>query len=107
VRELARFVTQVQEKGCQRIRNSRAFRSQHAIAVNIIARHAQHARELGSVAGADLEEDDRLARRDVIILALLFLFPFILAGITAITAISDDANRAFARFVNNRLCGIV
>src|SRR6201989_417333 len=100
MRELSGLVTQVQQEGCDGVRHRRAFGSQHAITVYMLAPHVQGAGELRSVARIDLEEDDRLARRDMIILSLLRLFSPVFIGVPAVATVSYDPDRAFTGLVN-------
>ena len=58
-----------------------AFGAQHLVAVNLDAPHLKHLLELRRVANVDLQEQNGYVLRDVVVLALLFLFRGVLLGV--------------------------
>src|ERR1043165_6789269 len=103
VREPSGLIAQVHQEGSDCVRHCRAFGSQNTIAVNMLATDLQHTCKFRSVAWIDFEEDDWLARRNMIILALLLLLRAIFLGVAAITAVSDDSDRSFTCLVDDFL----
>src|ERR1051326_6059851 len=94
VRKLARRVAQVEQEGRDGVRHGGTLGAQDAGALDVNPAYLQHARELRRVARRDLEEDDWVARRDVIVGALLALLVPVLRRVAHVAPVRDDANLA-------------
>jgi hypothetical protein len=71
VRGLATSVAEMEQEGGDGVGHHRALGAQHLVVADLDALHLQHIRKFGGVIHVDLKEEDRLAGRDVVILALL------------------------------------
>src|SRR5919107_932188 len=68
------------------------------MAANFHALHLEHILELRGVIHVDLQEEDGLARRDVVVLALLSFLQVVLALVARLAPVRDDVDLAFVSY---------
>src|SRR5947209_6835925 len=107
VRQLARRLADVEQEGGDGVRHGRAFGAEHVVAADFDALDLHHVWNLRGVAHLHLKEQDLLFFRDVVVLALLFLFQPVLPDIAAPRPDGDDVYLASASLANERLGGLV
>src|SRR5215208_1403489 len=98
VRRLVGGVAQVQQQRGDGVGDDRALGTQDLVAADLHALHLQHVLELRGIFYLYLEEEDRLACRDVVVLALLLLLAGVLLGVVAAAPpVGDDVDVALVR----------
>src|SRR5215204_1786841 len=97
VRRLVGRVAQVEQQRGDGVGHHRALGTQDLVAADLHALHLQHVLELRGIFYLYLEEEDRLACRDVVVLALLLLLAGVLLLGAVAAAVGDDVDVALVR----------
>src|SRR5215208_5302064 len=106
VRRFVGGVAQVEQEGRDRVGDDRTLGPKHLVPADLHAPDIKHVLELRGVLHVDLEEEDLLAGRDVVVLALLSLFAGVLLFRALAPTVGNEVD-VLARFVDEPLRGLV
>src|SRR5215210_8109467 len=106
VRRFVGGVAQVEQEGSYGVGDDRTLSPKHLVPADLHAPDLKHVLELRGVLDVDLEEEDLIAGRDVVVLALLSLF----AGVLLLGALAPTVGNevdVLIRFVEEPLRRLV
>src|SRR5262245_42970549 len=103
MRNLTGLVEEVEQESGNGVRHHRAFGSQDAIACHVDPSHPQDVLKLRGVAHCDLEEENRLTKREVSVLPYLSLLQEVLTRVACIELVRDHAELPTVHFGNEPL----